>query len=154
MKDIKVVIPDETLTVIEFRQDQHRGLAEINTALRDFKPKEVFSWHLSLLFEIHDTDKEGLLSSHEEEAINKLKAQFDKKFRGQDLTKPNALFLAIIEWNATVELIWRVYNPEPIYSYLNRLLESKNYDYSFNFRIDNDPSWKLAEWHLKEHWLT
>jgi hypothetical protein len=149
MKEISVVIPEETITVIEFRQEQYRGLAETNTALRDFKSKEVFAWHLSLLCEIRDADKEGLLSSHGEEAINKLKAQFDKDFRGPDLTKPNALFLAIIEWNATVELIWRVYDPEPIYSYLNRLLASKNYAYPFDFRIDNDPSWKLAEWHLK-----
>ena len=59
-----------------------------------------------------------------------------------------ALFLARITWNKTRELIYRVYEPEPCHQYLTRMINKKTSPRAFDYRIDNDPEWKLAEWHL------
>jgi len=72
----------------------------------------------------------------------------DAIFKGDDPDKPNALFLARITWNKTRELIYRVYEPEPCHQYLTRMINEKTSPRAFDYRIDNDPEGKLAEWHL------
>jgi len=47
-------------------------------------------------------------------------------------------------------LIWRVYDPEIVDKFLKRLIKEGKQVREFDYRIDNDEEWKLAEWHLKE----
>ena len=58
------------------------------------------------------------------------------------------MLLARITWNESREIVYRVYNPEPINDYLANLIETKSYARPFDYRIDHDPKWKLAQWHL------
>ncbi len=41
-----------------------------------------------------------------------------------------------------------MYDPEPANTFLADMIEEKNYARPFDYRIDPDPEWKLAEWHL------
>jgi hypothetical protein len=151
MSDVKVIIPDDFFSVIEFRQEEHIGIATVNSALRQFKGKEVFPWHLSIFFELKSIDSAGLPSEMEADVIDHLEEILNKEMKGKDILKPNALFLARIDWNGTTEFIWRLHDPQHPYDYLKGLLDNKSYKRPFDFRIDEDINWELAEWHLKDH---
>ena len=149
MTDYKVVIPDEKPRIIEFIQDNSPGIAYVNRSLVDFEPKEVFSWHLSIIVEIQDIVENGMPSTKERELLDKFGETLDKNIKGADKQKPNALFLARITWNKTRELIWRVYDPEIADEYLKQIFSDNSCPRPFDYRIDPDKDWKLAEWHLK-----
>jgi hypothetical protein len=54
MKEYRVIIPVEKALIIKFVQDDLPGIAYVNRSLVDFEPKEVFSWHLSIMIDIED----------------------------------------------------------------------------------------------------
>lgn len=150
MKEFKVLIPDEHYSVLNFRQEDLPGVAVVNSALRDFEPKEVFAWHLSIMIDLTDLVDNGMPSKNEVEIIDNYGDFLDDKIKGEDKEKPNALFLARITWNGTRELIWRVYDPEIADKFLKDLIADGNQVREFDYRIDHDEEWKLTEWHLKK----
>ena len=149
MTDYKVVIPDEKPRIIEFIQDNSPGIAYVNRSLVDFEPKEVFSWHLSIIVEIQDIVENGMPSTKERKLLDDFGETLDKNIKGPDKQKPNALFLARITWNKTRELIWRVYDPDITDKYLKQIISDNSSPRSIDYRVDPDKDWKLAEWHLK-----
>lgn len=91
----------------------------------------------------------GMPSREEREVVDPFGDLLDSIFKGDDPARPNALFLARITWNETRELIYRVYKPEPPHEYLTQMINDKFHPRLFDYRIDHDPNWRLAEWHLK-----
>ena len=148
MPEYCVIIPDEECRVVEFKQEDLPGIAVINEALSAFQPKIVFAWHLSVMLEFEELIENGMPSKGEREIIDPYGDLFDSVFKGDVPEKPNSLFLARITWNKTRELIYRVCDPEPIDQYLVRVIGNKSHVRQFDYRIDHDPEWKLAEWHL------
>jgi hypothetical protein len=147
-KEYRVVIPQEDCALIEFVQDGNPGVMTVNGALKDFEPKIVFSWHLSVMLNFKNLIDNGMPSKAEREVVDPYGDQLDAAFKGADPEKPNALFLARITWNKTKELIYRVCEPKPIHNYLQAVIKEKSWPRTFDYRIDPDPKWKLAEWHL------
>jgi hypothetical protein len=127
------------------------GIAFVNTALRDFEGKEVFSWHLSVMIQFKDLIENGMPSKKERKVVEKFEDKLNKLIKGKDKKKPNALFLSRITWKSTRELIWRVFDPEVADKVLKMIIEKKRYPRPFDYRMEDDDDWKLAEWHLKEH---
>lgn len=150
MKEFKVLIPDEYYSVLNFRQEDLPGVAVVNSALRDFEPKEVFAWHLSIMLELVDLIDNGMPSRNEVDVIDDYGQFLDDRIKGENKEKPNALFLARITWNGTRELIWRVYDPEIADKFLKDLIADGNQIREFDYRMENDEEWRLTEWHLKE----
>ena len=149
MTDYKVIIPDEHYEIVEFIQENFPGVAVINSALKEFQPKEVFSWHLSLMVNLNDIVENGMPSKKEQSIIDEYGDMLDNDINGPDKDKPNGLFLARITWNKTRELIWRIYDPEIADKYLNQIITDNSSPRPFDYRIDPDDKWELAEWHLK-----
>ncbi len=149
----RVIIPEESYSIIEFQQDELPGIGAINTALRNFDPKPVFGWHLSLMLQLDDLVENGMPSRAERDIVDRFGDTLDDAIKGKDIAKPNALFLARITWNATRELIWRVCDPEIANHYLQSIINDVPVvrPRSFDYRIDHDPDWELAQWHLAEH---
>ena len=148
MKKFKVLIPEEDYSILNFRQEDLPGVAVVNISLRDFEPKEVFAWHLSIMVELNDLGENGMPTKSEVDVIDNYGDFLDDRIKGEDKDKPNALFLARITWNGTRELIWRVYDPEIANDFLQELIEEGNQVREFDYRMENDEEWKLAEWHL------
>lgn len=144
MSDYCVIIPEEHYQIIKFKQDDLPGVGVINKALRDFEPKIVFAWHLSLMMQLEGLAENGMPSKEEQEAIDSFGDSLDAIFKGDDSEKPNALFLARITWNETRELIYRVYDPEPPNQHLTRMINEKSSPREFDYRIDNDPNWGIG----------
>ena len=146
-KEYHVVLPDESGCIVDFRQEGLPGVANIRSSLRAFEPKIVFAWHLSLMLQLQDLVDNRMPSKPEQKVVDDFGDMLEGAFIG-DPEHPNALFLARITWNATRELIYRVFEPEPIDAYLRHIIETDSSPRPFDYRIDHDPEWKLAEWHL------
>jgi hypothetical protein len=149
MKEFKVLIPDEYYSILDFNQDDLPGVAVINTALRDFEPKEVFAWHLSIMLDFEDLIDNGMPSKAEREIVDPLGDKLDLLIKGNDLDRPNALFLARITWNKTRELIWRVFDPEIADKTLQEIINNGDYPRQFEYKMEQDDNWDLTQWHLK-----
>jgi hypothetical protein len=148
MPELSVIIPQEHFHIVEFIQDGMPGVAAVNYALKAFQPKEVFVWHLSIMIEFEELVDNGMPSTKEREVIDAFEVLLDANIKGPDAKKPNALFFARITWNKTCELIWRVYEPEVANTYMQKIIEDKSPPRFFDYRIDHDEEWKLAEWAL------
>jgi hypothetical protein len=146
--EYRVIVPPEACRIVEFEQDDMPGVAVINQALAHFEPRIVFAWHLSVILKLDDLVLNGMPSQAERSVIDPYGDLLDAAFKGGEAERPNALFLARITWNTTRELIYRIFNPEFANQYLVNVIESKLYPRPFDYRIDHDPEWRLAEWHL------
>jgi hypothetical protein len=144
-----VVIPPERGKIVRFHQDDLPGVAAINSALAEFEPKIVFAWHLSLMLKFSDLAANGMPSRAEREVAEPFTDRLDACFKGGEEGKPNAIFLARVTWNATQELVYRVFDPEPVNQFLQRIIAEKAHPRDFDYRIDHDPEWKRAKWHLE-----
>ena len=151
MKEFTVVIPEGKYSVVDFIQKGFPGVAFINIALRDFEPKIVFAWHLSLMIDFEDLIENGMPSRGEREIVDEFEKQIGALLKGTDPEKPNAIFLARITWNETRELIWRIYEPARANDILQEIINQNSSPRPFDFRMDDDREWKLAEWHLSDH---
>ena len=89
MTDYKVIIPDEHYEIVEFIQENFPGVAVINSALKEFQPKEVFSWHLSLMVNLNDIVENGMPSKKEQSIIDEYGDMLDNDIKGPDKEKPN-----------------------------------------------------------------
>jgi len=148
VQEYEVVIPDERLTIADFKQEGLPAVAAINRELRNFQPKAGFPWHLSLMFQCEDLVGRRMPSKGEQKILDDCGDMLDRAFKRESLEKQNSLFLARITWNATRELIHRVFEPKPINDYLTKIIEDYSSPREFDYRIDDDLEWKLADWHL------
>jgi len=149
MTGYEVIIPGEKYQIVEFIQDDLPGVAAINVALKTFEPKIVFSWHLSIMFDLNEIVKNGMPSKVEQSVIDQYGELLDDNIKGITKAKPNALFLARITWNKTRELIWRIHEPELVNTFLQLVISENSSPRPFDYRMEQDNVWKLAEWHLK-----
>jgi len=152
-KEYDVLIPQETYALLEFEQEDSLGSAVINIGLRGFEPKVVFGWHLSLAMELHEVDSDKLPTDAERDVVDEFGKVLDVGVIGEEQDKPNAVFLGQIFWNGTLELIWRVFDPDRANEFLQKLVkeEGERRPRAFDFRMEHDPNWDLCQWHLEEH---
>ena len=59
-KEFRVIIPEEEYQIIEFKQEDLPGIGVINLSLVRFEPKEVFSWHCSIMIEFENFIENGM----------------------------------------------------------------------------------------------
>lgn len=146
MREVRVQIPSVSLVGITFRQQDVMGCGVLNVSLKSLNEREVFRWHLSLMIEASDDS---------EDSAKRLDASVASGF-GEVLTElmtadsdtPNALFVGRLTWRGTCELIYRVHDPEVANDTLSMLVDAKDIPWPFTYRMDDDPSWALAAWHL------
>ena len=152
-EEYQVVIPGESFALLEFERDEKLGSAVVNIALRGFEPKIVFGWHLSLIIELEEVDDEKMPTDAEREVVDAFGKTLDLAIIGKDTEKPNAVFLGQVLWNGTLELIWRVFEPDPVNDFLQSIYkeEGDRRPRTFDFQMEHDVEWKLCQWHLEEH---
>lgn len=147
MSEFQVNIPEEDYSILQYTREGLPGIAVVNKALCDFEPKDIFAWHLSVIIDFEDLTEQGMPSRAEQTVVDPFCEQVDELVKGAP-GMPNALFLARMTWNSTRQMVWRVYNPEIAYKVLQELIDSSNYPRQFDFRMEEDPEWKFAKWHL------
>jgi len=150
MEEFKVLIPEEELEIIEYKAGNLPAVMVVNTSLINFEPKEIFSWNLSITIQFNELNNNGMPKKEEVDLIIPFEECIDDKIKGDNKNKPNALFLARITWNATREIIYRVYDPKTVNEYLQNIINKKNYPREFDYRMEHDEKWELNKWFLSK----
>lgn len=145
-KEYRVVIPEEEYALIEWKEEGLPVVALLNIALKDFEPKEVFSWHLSLIIDFEDLIDNGMPSVEEREIVDPFCDQLDEEIKAGG----NALFLIRDTWNKTRRLIWRVYDPEIAHQHLQSINEYKLHPRNIDYDMEQDVEWERAKWYLDQ----
>lgn len=149
MSEYEVVIPEAFFSGIEFKQDELPGFAVVNSALKEFEPKVVFSWHLSVIIDCEDTDEKGMPTENEEAVLAPFEQKLNSLIQWSDSDRPNSLFLARITWNKTRELVWRVFEPAMANNILQDIVSKDTFTRSVDYKMENDPEWNRTRWHLR-----
>lgn len=79
----------------------------LNSGLKDFEHKSIFSWHLSVIIDFKDIVENGMPLREEREIVDPFCDRLDEEIKAGG----NALFLVRETWNKTRRLVWRVYDP-------------------------------------------
>ncbi len=144
-QEYRVVIPEEVHIIVEFKQNSLPGVATINSALVEFEPKVVFGWHLSIMIAAQDLDDQQLPTPDEQQVLDAFEAELAPIMKANG----NSLFLGRVTNDGWRELIYRIYEPEPVNEYLQGLISSKKHLRPFDYRIDPDKDGEKAQWHMK-----
>ena len=147
MKDHRIRIPKDVWHMVHFKQNDLPGIAMVNASLKQAGLHPIFRWHLSLVIEFADLIENGMPSRAERDIVEPFCDELEAIICG-DKKKPDALFLARITWDATRELIWRVYDPEPANAILQNYMDRGLHSRHMNYKMEDDPKWALAQWHL------
>ncbi len=142
--DYRVVIPEEEHTIVKFKQHDLPGVASINSALVEFEPKVIFGWHLSIMIAAQELGENNMPTPDEQNVLNSFEDELDPIIKAHG----NALFLGRITNDGWRELIYRIYEPEPVHEYLQGIISSKTHRRPFDYRIDPDEKWEKAKWHF------
>lgn len=145
-KEYKVIIPDEAYTMMEWKSESLPCICMLNNALKSFEPKEVFSWHLSVIIDFKDLIDKGMPSVEERDVVDPFCDELDESIKANG----NALFLARETWNATRRLVWRVYDPEVANEYLQSLIKNNSHPRPFDFHMEQDQTWEQAKWYFDQ----
>lgn len=140
-----VTIPKESAVALRCESDGMPEIRIINQALDRIAGSEAFSWHLSIIIDMAEKHDVGLPTATEVEVLKELGAEFRSHLEANS----NAAFLASITWNGTRQLVFRVRDPEVAHAYLTTLTADPSPVRQFDYRIDNDPRWTLAEQYLE-----
>ncbi len=146
---VNVWFPDESFISIDYTYEGHPAFAIINESLRQFEFKDVFGWNLSIIIDLIDVDENGIPSSEEVQVIQDFCEYLEKLFNA-GWEKPNALFLSREHCNGESHVIWRVYDAEKVEAVLQKIIESKQHPREFDYEMEYDENWKLAEWYLQD----
>ncbi|MBZ9731321.1 DUF695 domain-containing protein [Salegentibacter sp. JZCK2] len=149
MEENKVVIPKEHYQIINFKKEDLPAIGVINISLINFEPKEVFSWHCSLILNFDDLIENGMPTKEQVLKADKFEDFLDDKIKGKNKEKPNALFLGRITWNATRQLLWRIYDPDPVSQFLKNIIHNEEYPLEFDYNISFDEEWEYPKWYLE-----
>lgn len=143
----KVVIPTESFSVIEYEIDGKPAIGTVNTALKDFSHKDVYSWYLSIIIDFDKYQENGMPTSEEYKVVLLFADLLDDKLRNDD-DAPNALFVAREIRNGFCHLIYYVKDPDTAYAFLKKMIEEKSYMRKLEFIMEQDSDWEQAEWFL------
>ena len=141
---VKITLPKDDYSIIEFSQDDKPGLMTVNAALKDFADKNPFAWHLSLMIILEETVKDNMPSQAEQQVLVEFEEKLDQVLRANG----NAVYLASITQDGQREVIWRVYNPEIANDYLHDLIEAEDHPRPFEFTLEQDITWNKAKFPL------
>lgn len=149
MEEFKVFIPKENYQIINFEKEGLPASGTINISLKGFEPKEIFSWHCSLILDFEGFMENGMPTKEQVLIADKFEDFLDDKIKGTNKEKPNALFLGRVTWNKTRQLLWRVYDPDLVNQFLKNTIEDNKYPLNFDYNISFDEEWTYAKWYLE-----
>lgn len=137
-------MPKDSFVVAQAETDGRPSIWSVNRAMLEL-PREAFPWHLSIIAECVEVDAQGMPSKAEMATLE----AFGEILRKNIEAKANAVFVARITCDGTRQFVFRVRDPEAANGYLSSAAEGPNPLRQFEYRMDNDPRWALANEHLR-----
>lgn len=145
-KTVNVQIPEPHFTLFDAQRDGMPEVIVVNDALLAFQHAELFPWHLRVRLEVEETVENGMPSPAESKLLFEIGDTIEAAvLNGRtELGAKNSLLLARSTWNELRELLFQVHDPEIADAALKQLLDSKNWQRSWEYRMHEDPEWKEA----------
>ncbi len=147
MTQYRVRIPEELYALVECQREGLPAVMVINQALLNFPWPDVFGHHLSIIIDLVNIADNGMPSPPEQKIAFAFSDSLDTVLKGAP-DHPNALFLARITWNRTLQLIYRIHDPESAHAALQIIIDRKTHQREFDYRIDPDVRWEMSRWYL------
>ena len=147
--EVQVTFPEEVFSTIDFQRDNLPGVGVVTSSLKDFRHKEVFPWHLSIVLHYDDLTENGMPSVQERQETDPFCEHLEELLKGENASKPNGLFLGRFTWNATRELIWKIHDPEVTDKELRRIIETEEHPRQFEYNMELDSDWELSKSYLQ-----
>lgn len=144
--EVRIVLPEESHTLMEWKEEGLPCIGMLNSSLKEFQHKEIFGWHLSVIIDLEDIVDNGMPSEEEREIVDPFCDQIDEEIKAGG----NALFLVRETWNKTRRLVWRVYDPEIAHQHLQYIVEHHRHPRQFDWHMEQDPEWRQAEWYFDQ----
>lgn len=143
------MIPKPYYTLINTSKGNDPAVVVVNTALRNFKHREAFPWHLRLTIECKAITHNGMPTSEEIATLEHFEDEMTNALQRDD----NATFLARVTCQGEREIIYRVHDPEIANHFLQSLAENPLPLREWDYRMEHDSDWALAqpEMQLIEH---
>lgn len=142
--EVRIVLPEESYTLIEYKENDLPCVAAVNSALVGFDHKEIFRWHLSVIIDFEEIIDNGMPSEEEREIVDPFCDKLDEEIKAGG----NALFLVRETWNKTRRLVWMVYDAEIAHQHLQYIIEHHKHPRPFDYRMEEDVEWKQPEWYF------
>lgn len=144
--EVRIVLPEESYTLIEYKQDDLPCVAAVNSAIVEFEHRDIFTWHLSVIIDFDESEivENGMPSEYEGSTVDPFCDKLDEEIKAGG----NALFLVRETWNKTRRLVWMVYDPEIANEHLQYIIEHQRHPRPFDYRMEQDPEWKQPEWYF------
>ena len=138
-------IPRESLLVVQAESEGLPDIHVVNQALDAVAGSPVLRWHLSIIIGLEEHHENGLPTPAEQEVLSALIAEFRRRLEADD----NAALLASVTWNGTRQVVFRVRDPERANAYLTTVVEAPSPKRPLDYRMEDDPTWALAESYLR-----
>jgi len=142
--EVRIILPEESYTLIEYKEDDLPCIATVNSALPEFEHKEIFRWHLSVIIDFDDIIDNGMPSEEEREIVDPFCDKLDEEIKAGG----NALFLARETWNKTRRLVWMVYDSEIAHQHLQYIIDNHKHPRPFDYRMEEDIEWSQPSWYF------
>lgn len=144
--EVRVVLPEEEYGILEWKKEGLPCVAVLNSALKDFEQKEIFSWHLSVIIDFEDLIENGMPSQAERDIVDPFCDKLDEEIKAGG----NALFLVRETWNKTRRLVWRVYNPDIAHEHLQYIADHHRHPRPFDWHMEQDMDWEKGKWYFEQ----
>lgn len=141
---VRIVLPDEKFTIIEYKQNNLPCIAAVNAGLLDFQHREIFRWHLSVIIDFEEIVENGMPSKEERQVVDLFCDALNEAIKAGG----NALFLIRETWNQTRRLVWMVYDPEIANLHLQYIIENNKHPRQFDYQMQEDFDWQKSVWYL------
>jgi len=138
-------IPDPHYTLINTSRGAAPAVVVVNSALRNFSGRATFPWHLVVVISCRDVAQHGMPTASEAAILNRLEDALSRVLCRND----NAIFLARITCSGSRDLLYRIHDPELASSQLQQLLSSPVSQREWEYRLEEDMAWYLAEPELR-----
>ena len=143
------MIPKPYYSLINTSKGHDPAVVVVNTALRSFKHREAFPWHLRLTIECKAFADNGMPTAEEVTTLEHFEDEITEALQRND----NAIFLARVTCRSEREIVYRVHDPEVTSHLLQSLAEDPSPLREWDYRMEHDSGWILAqpELQLIEH---
>ena len=143
--EVRIVLPEESWTLIEYKMDDLPCIAMVNSGLMDFEHGEIFRWHLSLIIDLEGIADNGMPSQEERDVVDPFCDQLDEEIKAGG----NALLLVRETWNKTRRLVWMVYDADIAHQHLQFIIDHHRHPRPFDYRMEVDSEWKHPEFYFR-----
>jgi hypothetical protein len=134
-------IPAPHYSLIETSRGPDPAVIVVNSALRMFRHRDLFPWHLHILIACQLLGDNGMPTADE----NKILYNLEDEISGHVLANENSVFLARVTCRGHRELAYRVRDPEIANGQVQQLASNVAPSRQWEYRMEHDSLWNLAK---------